>query len=77
VRGEKGFEPRGIDREHAGNVLGSGKRGLTIDRYMAIHVRRVSRERSRIQASRTLVFGGHAGAYYDNSVYSGIINGRG
>jgi hypothetical protein len=32
ARGKKGFEPRGIDRERAGNVLGSGKRGLAIDR---------------------------------------------
>ena len=31
ARGEKGLEPRGIDRERAGNVLGSGKCGLAID----------------------------------------------
>src|SRR5262249_39081 len=31
-RGEKGFEPRGIDGERAGDVLGPGKRGLAIDR---------------------------------------------
>jgi hypothetical protein len=31
ARGEKGLEPRGIDGERAGSVLGSGKRGLAID----------------------------------------------
>src|SRR5207249_5153928 len=32
ARGEKGFEPRGIERERAGDFFGAGKRGLAIDR---------------------------------------------
>src|SRR5262245_26687769 len=32
ARGEINFEPRGIERERAANVLGAGKRGLAIDR---------------------------------------------
>ena len=33
ARSEKRFKPRGVDREPAGNLLGSGKRGLAVDRH--------------------------------------------
>ena len=33
ARSEKRFEPRDVDREPAGKFLGSGKRGLAVDRH--------------------------------------------
>src|SRR5262245_21968620 len=42
---EIGFEPRGLERERAGNVFGAGERGLAIDR-------RHGRERSSDRAKR-------------------------
>ena len=43
ARGEKGFEPRGIDGEPGGDVLGAGKCGLAIDRGHGDRVRRAFR----------------------------------